>query len=745
MAEASEIVILIVDDKKANLFALEHALRPVGARVVQAMGGDEALALTLQYDFALAILDVQMPGMDGYELAEMLLGDPSTCRIPIIFVSAAYADEQHRFRGYRSGAVDYLVKPFDPEVLLSKVRVFLELARYRLGLEDLVEARTRALRESEAKYRTLIENAYDIIQSTLRDGSVAFVSPSWERVLEYTREERRHLVAAELVAPECRAEYLERVAEVLSGHTLVNFQTVLLARDGRKVYVEGNIVPDRVDGRIDAIQGFFRDVTARREAETRLELAVRGSGVCLWDWHLPTGVLTLTGETFGLAGHGRTDAIQVQAGQWGLRMHPEDLMRRAQVLARHLTGESDHYECELRLRRSDGAWSWVLDRGRVLEFDRHGEPLRMAGTYLDIEARKRAEEERSLLHRAEAESRAKSDFLARMSHEIRTPMNAILGYAQLLHRESGLNTRQLEHLETINRSGEHLLSLINQVLDLARIEAGHLPILESVVDLGELLVDVERMFRLIALERGLSLRVQRVTALPGRIVTDGGKVRQVLINLLGNALKFTDSGGIEVRAAAEPLLAEDESDAGAPDGVRLCVDVEDTGCGIESEAMEGIFEAFGQTEVGARKVGVGLGLTVSRHLARRLGGDLTVTSMVGKGSVFHFEFQARRIEVVAPGSTARSNPPPKDDASDEALSTSPTAAEGLAALRRLPADIRDRLRDAIEDGYPEEIEAQIVRAAAVDEVVGQRLRGLAHRFDYGSLLDLLGPSTAPEG
>ncbi|MEI8258970.1 MAG: response regulator, partial [Deltaproteobacteria bacterium] len=153
---APSAAILIVDDKPNNLFALERILKDVPARVLKANSGDEALALSLHHDFAIAILDVQMPGMDGYELAELLLGNPSTSRVPIIFLSAAHVDEAHRFRGYESGAVDYLVKPLDPAILLGKVSVFLELARMRTELQALVLDRTLAL---DAKAEQLARKA----------------------------------------------------------------------------------------------------------------------------------------------------------------------------------------------------------------------------------------------------------------------------------------------------------------------------------------------------------------------------------------------------------------------------------------------------------------------------------------------------------------------------------------------------------------------------------------------------------
>jgi PAS domain S-box-containing protein len=630
-----EVVILAVDDKKQNLFALEMTLRKVPARVVQATSGEEALSLTLQHDFALAILDVQMPEMDGYELAELLLGDPATSRIPIIFVTAAYSDEQHLFKGYKSGAVDYIMKPFDPEVLLGKVRVFLELARYRLGLESLVAQRTAALQASEIKYRTLIENAYDIIQHTRPDGAFEFVSPSWRRVLGYSEAEVRSLSLWSILAPEAQAHCQRTLKEVLEGRPALNTKTAFLAKDGRKVYVEGNIIPDVVDGKVVGVQSFYRDITAREEAETRLELAIKGSGVGLWDLRTPFDQMVVTGGWADVEGLPATGSLVVDTAAWAGVIHPEDRGRAEEAFRRHFRGETDHYESEVRMRLADGGWAWVLDRGKVLEWDDRGKPTRAAGTYLNISERKQAEEERSRRHRAEAESRAKSDFLARMSHEIRTPMNAVLGYAQLLARESGLTPRQREYLKTIDLSGGHLLTLISQVLDLARLDAGQLPLIEVEVDLRDLLLDLERMFRLGAAERGLTLRFTTSPDLPGKLRVDAGKVRQVLINLLGNSLKFTDRGSIELRLdVAHP----------ADRRVRLTLEVQDSGCGIDAAQLNTIFEVFGQGEAGAKKAGAGLGLAVGRQLARQLGGDLTVLRSTPAGSVFRFDFVAHILD-----------------------------------------------------------------------------------------------------
>jgi nitrogen-specific signal transduction histidine kinase len=256
----------------------------------------------------------------------------------------------------------------------------------------------------------------------------------------------------------------------------------------------------------------------------------------------------------------------------------------------------------------------------------------MAGTLIDISMRKLVEAERSRVLRAEAESHAKSSFLASMSHEMRTPLNAILGYAQLLGHDSGLNLRQRESLDTILRSGDHLLSLINEVLDLAQIESGHMKVTPTEVDLRQLLIDLERMFRLKVTERGVGLRVDGLDQLPRSLVTDARKVRQVLINLLGNAVKFTERGGISVRVTHQAL----------PDSRRkVSILVEDTGCGIEADKLGSIFESFVQADAGSRTLGAGLGLAVSLQLAKALEGGIEATSALGEGSRFIFHFVAQ--------------------------------------------------------------------------------------------------------
>jgi signal transduction histidine kinase/ligand-binding sensor domain-containing protein/CheY-like chemotaxis protein len=270
---------------------------------------------------------------------------------------------------------------------------------------------------------------------------------------------------------------------------------------------------------------------------------------------------------------------------------------------------------------------------------------------------------------AEAANRAKSVFLANMSHELRTPLNAILGFAQLMGRDANLNLNQQENLEIINRSGEHLLGLINEVLDLSKIEAGRMRLQEGSFDLYRLLDGVEEMFRMRAEKKGLELRSRRAADVPRYVWMDEGKLRQVLMNLLGNAVKFTEAGGVTLRVGAVPLGEE------MAEGFSLVFEVEDTGPGIDAGELETLFVPFEQTASGWQsQEGTGLGLAISQQYARLMNGELSVSSPVlpprgsgGPGSLFRLEVPAavahasavdleqpeRRVVGLAPGQPVR--------------------------------------------------------------------------------------------
>ena len=302
----------------------------------------------------------------------------------------------------------------------------------------------------------------------------------------------------------------------------------------------------------------------------------------------------------------------------------------------------------------------------------------LRGLYADLESKvevrtaalKQTNERlRQAKEAADTANRAKSEFLANMSHELRTPLNAILGFTQLLTRSPSVSSAQLEHLDIISRSGEHLLTLINDVLEMSKIEAGRVTLHENSFDLYRLLDSLEEMLCLKADAKGLMLRFDRALDVPRYIKTDEGKLRQVLINLLGNGIKFTQVGGVTLRVkgggAGEQRRVEDGGDG--KDGEEqiqspkskiqnpkskidsltssLLFEVEDTGPGISTTELERLFDPFVQTASGRQsQQGTGLGLTISRQFVRIMGGDLTVNSQLGQGSTFTFDIQVDLAE-----------------------------------------------------------------------------------------------------
>ncbi len=248
---------------------------------------------------------------------------------------------------------------------------------------------------------------------------------------------------------------------------------------------------------------------------------------------------------------------------------------------------------------------------------------------------------------ADAANQAKSEFLANMSHELRTPLNAILGFTQLMNRNSSLSAQHQENLKIINQAGEHLLSLINDILEMSKIEAGRTVFNPTSFHLISLLRNLEAMLKVQAESKGLQFSFELDPNIPGMILSDESKLRQILINILGNALKFTESGGVTLRARLEANpgntdLKNSPGFSGIPS--TLCFEIADTGPGIAPEEMNQLFEAFYQTETGRKsQQGTGLGLPISRKFVQLMGGDIQVSSTVGVGTIFSFNIQIVEI------------------------------------------------------------------------------------------------------
>ena len=380
---------------------------------------------------------------------------------------------------------------------------------------------------------------------------------------------------------------------------------------------------------------------ALRQATDRLALATRAGGVGVWDYDTVNDTLTWDDQMFALYGITR-EQFGGAYEAWQAGLHPGDKERGDAEIQMALRGEKD-FDTEFRVLWPDGTVRDIHALALV-QRDASGRATHMIGTNWDITEIKLTEERlrdanhrleeaavlaRDLALQAQAATNAKSRFLANMSHEIRTPLNAIIGFAQLLQHDPQLSAQQGDRVAIINRSGEHLLALLSDILELSKVEAGRQNLDPTTFDLRELLEDLALVFRVRAEAKKLAFGADGLDRVPHYVTADQLKLRQILTNLLSNAVKFADTGGVWLRASASEESAH---------GSRLVVLVEDHGPGIAAAEMDALFAPFEQATAGhQRGSGTGLGLTISREFARIMGGDLSVTSEVGQGSIFRLE------------------------------------------------------------------------------------------------------------
>ncbi|MBX2852422.1 MAG: PAS domain-containing protein [Phycisphaeraceae bacterium] len=498
-------------------------------------------------------------------------------------------------------------------------------------------------------------------------------SPRFKELIGYTADEADPVLDdfVSRLHPQDKERTLGKLKRHIEQQEPYDVEYRLRHKDGHYVWCHaagqaqwdelGN--PIRMAGSISDISKRKASARELEEQKHRLEFALQASRSGLWDWLVETDQTYFSETWFTMLGY-EPGELPMTLQSWTDLTEPEDLKRAMAALEAYFQGESERYTCEIRVKNKAGDWQWVLDVGEAVERDENGKVTRMVGLHVDIHEQKTAQQQlEQARDQAQKASAAKSAFLANMSHEIRTPMNAILGYADLLLDGGQTEADKRNHAQTIRRSGKHLLSVLNDVLDLSKIEAGKLAVEQITCDPAELFQSVTDLMAPKADERGIRLGFKANSKLPEYIKTDPTRVRQVLINLIGNAIKFTEQGEVGLAVSIEP---DDNGTA------CLKCDVSDTGIGITDEQMTKLFKPFSQAdESTTRKFGgTGLGLAICTNLCKMLGGELVSTSAPGQGSTFTATF---RIETTDHASPTEPSP----------ATTAPTTADTLHGTRIL--------------------------------------------------------------
>jgi PAS domain S-box-containing protein len=438
------------------------------------------------------------------------------------------------------------------------------------------------------------------------------------------------------------------------------------------------------------------------ENREQLQLALDGANEALWDWKVKENQTYYSDQWSRMLGYS-PEEIGRSVDIWEQLVHPEDVQDTSRKLQAHLEGVTDNYQAEFRMRTREGGWRWIQARGKVVARAADGSPARVAGTHLDVTEYKEITEALAKARDAAlAASRAKSSFLANMSHEIRTPMNGIIGTSELL-LESAQDERQRELAEIILFSSTALLTILNDILDFSKIEAGKLQMERAPFDLHAAVRQSLNLFSPAAGRKKLSLTAEIDPTVPCWIWGDSGRLRQILLNLIGNALKFTEQGGVAVRCRRV---------ASSENSLQVEFEINDTGPGMGSEVLDLLFQPFQQADgsITRRHGGTGLGLAISKHLAELMHGSITVSSVAGEGSTFRLTLDVSEAPAATPVAPRRTSGKPSTLVSARILLAEDNPVNQKVAalmLQRLghSVDIVSNGREAIEAAGREHYDA----------------------------------------
>lgn len=522
----------------------------------------------------------------------------------------------------------------------------------------LIKQNEELIKAQENFLTVLTDNLPGMVGYWTKDLICTFANSAYLEWFGKTKQEMIGIRMQDLMGEDLFNKNKPSIDKALKGEK-VSFERTLVKANGEIGYSWAHYIPDFQNGKVNGFYVLVSDITELKKAEielkeitSRLAMATRAGGVGVWDYDLVNNILVWDDQMFTLYGVSREN-FGGAYDAWLAGVHPDDKERGDAEIQMAIRGEKE-FDTEFRVLWADGSVHNIRALANVQRDDK-GNPIRMVGTNWDITLQKQYEEKllnytnqiefknieldralhiseaatekaHEMAKQAEAANKSKSAFLANMSHEIRTPLNAIIGFSQLMNREELVTTKQKEYNNSIIRAGEHLLALINDILELSKIESGRIVLTPTNINLNYFLENIELIFQEKALSKHLQFDFELAPNLPKNIILDENKLRQIFINLIGNAIKFTEEGFVKVQVTSE----KDEKDLRY-----IIVTVQDSGPGISENELNKLFKYFEQTNSGIKKgSGTGLGLALSQELAYLMGGNITLSSIEDEGSTF---------------------------------------------------------------------------------------------------------------
>lgn len=621
--------------------------------------------------------------VDGVVISFVDIGELKRAQEEIYQVNEALQESEHKLRQLNQ-ELEQRVKDRTAALQTTNQELTREI-NVRKQVENSLRESRQNLYESEERFRATFEQAAVGIAQVAPDGRWLRVNQRLCDIVGYSQAELLQSTFQDITYPEDLEADIECVDKMLAGE-IENYsmEKRYICKNSSLVWINltVSLVRDEDTQEAKYFVAVIQDISVRKQAEVslkrtsaalqeiteRYELAVQGSGDGLWDWDIRNNQAYISPRWKKILGY-EDHELEGYPDVFVERLHPDDNQRVRQAIADHLQ-QLAPFEVECRLQNKTGEYIWIRSRGQAI-WDEAGNPVRISGSISDITPLKKIEaalrqanaELITAKENAEAANLAKSDFLAKMTHELRTPLTAILGFTQILNRDPQLSPNQRKCLDTILRSGKHLLSLINEILDISKIEAGMTELHPVSFDLHNCLESLKQMFQVKAEEKGLQLSFEIAQGIPQNAIADESKLRQILINILGNAIKFTNSGSVTLRVTAdtkgieisEPQkfqagsynrdrgitaqTSEAQAAANVYRNLRLRFQVEDTGRGIAPEELDRIFDAFVQSRKDrySPDEGTGLGLTISKRYVELMGGDIHITSNLNQGTTVDFD------------------------------------------------------------------------------------------------------------